>query len=226
MNYNFRVFFSVLMLTLFAGIHVAQADWLEFFSFLAPRVEKNIEPNPALTLMAPFADQDAVLDIVDPTGNKELAVPLEERHRPNTEISRWVQINVPSLMAFHADKYRHEYEEKIKFFSKVGAEEYVSFLRNNNIIKTLQTGRYDVAAIVDGYPVIINEGAVDGRYRWLYQVNVMLTFMDKKMTRYSRSKKGDTITKNFVLTTQLGRVRGADNEHGVLIETWGVKAVD
>ena len=218
-NKNRYVFCFMVGLILLAGVPVARAGWLDF---LDPRVKEE-GPDPKRTLMAPFADQDAVLDELDPTGNKELAQPLDQRHRPNTVIAQWVQMIVPALVTYNSGDYEQEYAEKIKSFSKVGAEEYVAFLQSKSIIKTLKTGRYNVSGIVQDYPIVINEGPVDGRYRWLMQVNVLVTYLDGNMTRYSRAQEGDTITQEFVLTMQLGRVRGADNEHGLLIETWNVK---
>ncbi len=217
-NKRRNMLFLVPVALLITGVPMAQAGW---FDFLNPR--KDVAAHPAVTLMAPFADEDAVIMELDPTGNTELAVPLEQRHRPNTEIARWVQMIVPTVLSYNSENYEQEYSEKIKSFSKVGAKEYVAFLQNKNIVKTLKTGRYKVSGIVQGYPIVINEGAVNGRYRWLFQVNILVTYLDNRMTKYSRAKEGDAITQEFILTLQLGRVRGVDNDHGLLIETWNVK---
>ena len=222
-NNNSRyVFFLVLGLVFIAGMPVAQAGWLDF---LNPRAKPKT-PSPTITLVAPFADQDAVKDELDPTGNAGLATPLDQRHRPNMEVSKWVQKIVPLLLTYQSGSYELEYADKVKNFSKVGAEEYVAFLHGKNIVETLKTGRYNVSGIVQNYPVIVNEGPVDGRYRWLFQVDVLVTYLDNSMTRYSNSKEDDIITQEFVLTTQFGRVRGVDNEHGLLIETWNIKEAE
>lgn len=196
----------------------AQAGLLDFLNFGAK--SRN---DPAVTLKAPFANEDAVLGELDPTGNAELAISLEQRHRPNNEITKWVQEIVPLLLTYNGQEYEQEYADRIVNFSKIGAQEYVDFLRNKNIVKTLKTGRYNVSGIIADYPVVINEGAVDGRYRWLYQVSVMVTYFDSALKGYSAGGGEDSITQEFVLTAQLGRVRGANNAHGLLIETWGVK---
>jgi hypothetical protein len=130
------------------------------------------------------------------------------------------------MLSYDADSYEQEYARKIKNFSKVGAEEYIAFLQKRSIVKTLKTGQYNVSGIVEDYPIIINEGAVDGRYHWLYQVSVLVTYFDADLKRYSKKKNQEVITQRFILTLQLGRVRGADNDHGLLIETWDVKKAD
>lgn len=218
------VFFFVLGLFLITGVPMAQAGWFDFLDFRKSNKDKVLEPS--RTLVAPFADQDAVIEVLDPTGNAELAVPIDQRHRPNVEISRWVQQIVPTVLTYSSDSYEEEYAEKIKNFSKVGAQEFVKFLQKRNIVKTLRTGRYNVSGIVQGYPIIINEGPVDGRYRWLLQVEVLVTYIDNRVRKISRAKEGDMISQEFVLTMQLGRVRGVDNMHGVLIETWDVKSAE
>ena len=208
----------IFFVALCAEMPMAQAGWLDF---LNPRVSH--KDNPLKTLRAPFADEDAVIDELDPSGNTELAVPLDRRHRPNGEITKWVQEIVPAMLTYNASRYEREYVNKITSFSKVGAEEYVAFLQNKSIVKTLKTGRYNVSGIIGDYPVIINEGAVDGRYRWLYQIQVMVTYFENSLKGYSHEKGGDAITQNFILTMQIGRAKGAGNEHGLVIETWGIK---
>jgi len=218
-------YLSFLVLVFFLVCGSAEAQAAGWFDFLNPKVKQE-GPDPAKTLIAPFADQDAVVDELDPTGNRDLAVPLNQRHRPNTEISKWVLEIVPTVLTYNSNGYEKEYAQNVKNFSKVGTKEYVEFLQKKNIVKTLKTRRYNVASIVEGYPVVINEGAVDGRYRWLYQVDVMVTYFDNSMKRYSLDKEDKSVTQKFVLTMQLGRVRGVDNEHGLLIETWNVKGTE
>lgn len=217
-NFCYCKFLLIFFVALCVGMPVARAGWLDFLS-----PQKIHKYNPLETLRAPFADENAVLDELDPSGNTELAVPLEKRHRPNSEITKWVREVVPMLLTYSAGDYEHEYVKKIANFSKVGAEEYVSFLQNKSIVKTLKTGRYNVSGIIKGYPVIINEDAVDGRYRWLYQVHVMVTYFDNSLKGYSYEKGGDAITQDFILTMQIGRVKGAGNKHGLDIETWDIK---
>ncbi len=198
---------------------VSNAGW---FDFLFPQTE--VGPDPSETLVAPFADEDAVIEDLDSQGNPEKAIPLHLRHRPNSVITQWIRNTVPVLLTYKSDVYKKEYAQKVGSFTKVGAEEYVRFMQKNNILKTLQTGRYNVTGIIQDYPVIVNEGAVDGRYRWLYTVDVLITYFDSKLKNYTRDNESDAITQEYTITMQVGRNKGVGNEHGILIETWDVKA--
>ena len=211
---SFCIFLSVVAFT-----PNAHAGWLDFFF---PTEETG--PDPSETLRAPFADEDAVIEDLDAQGNPDKAIPLEMRHRPNSVITQWVQMTVPYVLTYKAKTYEKEYGQKIVNFSKGGIDEYVAFLQGKNILRTLKTGRYNVTGILQDYPVIINEGAVDGRYLWLFKTDVLVTYFDSKLTQHPRSEdSSDAITQEYTITFQVGRNKGVPNEHGILIESWDVK---
>lgn len=193
----------------------AQAGWV--WDFFFPTVSN--EPDPSKTLRAPFANEDAVLQ--DFTVNGDATTPLHLRHRTSDVIIRWIQMTVPSLLSYKGATYEADYGQKIKDMSKVGAREYVQFLNNFNYLTTLKTGRYDVNGFIENYPIILNEGAIDGHYRWLFQADVMVTFVDSDLSPQNRL--AEQITKEYTITFQVGRSAMSENEHGILIETWDVK---
>lgn len=197
-----------------------QAGWLDFLFPAAPRHEG---PHPAETLRAPFADEDAVVEDLDDTGESRQMTPLHLRHRTNGIMTLWVQQTLPMFLTYQAKTYEQHYADTIKNFSQDGAREYTRFLSQKNVLTTLKSGTYDVAGVLQDYPVIINEGAVDNRYRWLYQVKIMVTFLRSGTTDYKNVNDNDVISRSYTLTLQLGRSKEADNEHGVFIESWSVK---
>lgn len=212
--------FFVLALYVFAGAAApSHAGWLDAFL-----PEENKGPSPAETLKAPFADDDAVIVDMDSFGNAANRTPLHLRHRTNNVITRWVQQNIPNLLSYKTGTYKQEYSKNSKDFNEVGLSEYLTFLQEKNFLKTLETGRYDIAGFISEYPVIVNEGARDGYYRWLYQINIMVTYLEGGATDYRTLGVNDAITQEFIVTFQLGRSKDADNEHGLLIETWNVRA--
>ncbi|MGN7439288.1 MAG: DotI/IcmL family type IV secretion protein [Alcanivorax sp.] len=208
-----------LLLSIVAFTPNAHAGWLDF---LFPTQDTG--PDPSQTLRAPFADEDAVIEDLDAEGNPEKAVPLHMRHRPNTVITQWVQMTVPFVLTYKAKTYEKEYGQKVVHFSKGGLDEYVKFLQGRNILKTLKTGRYNVTGILEDYPVIINEGAVDGRYLWLFKADVLVTYFDSSLKKHPvREDDPNTITQEYTITFQVGRNKGVKNEHGLLIESFEVK---
>ncbi len=217
-----RLCFSIALIFSFAAIGGQSAKAEGFFDFFLPSIAKK-GSNPAVTLKAPFADEDAVIEEMDASGNAANQTPLHLRHRTNDIVTLWVQRIVPDMISYKAQGYNGQYAEKIKSFNEAGLSEYIKFLGERNFVKTLKTGRYDIAGFIKDYPVIFNEGAIDGHYRWLYQVNIMVTYIESGANDYSDIKKSAAISQEFVLTFQLGRSREATNDIGLLIESWDVK---
>ncbi len=216
-----RLFLGVALVFSFSVVASPSAKANEFFDFFFPSAPKG--PNPAVTLKAPFANEDAVIEEMDASGNASNQTPLHLRHRTNDIITMWVQTLIPDMISYKAQDYNRQYVDKSKGFDKAGLAEYVKFLNERNFVKTLKTGRYDIAGFIKDYPVLLNEGAVDGSYRWLYQVNIMVTYIESGVKNYAEIKDGEAVSQEFVLTFQIGRSREAANEHGLLIESWSVK---
>lgn len=218
-----RKFYVCLVIFLSFTIYPPQAQ-AGLMDLLFPSTKKK-DPNPAETLRAPFADEDAVIEEMDATGSTKNAMPLDQRHRTNGVMTLWIQQTVPTLLTYKTDGYNNEYKEKVALFSAGGLKEYNKFLQDLNYITTLKTGRYDITGVLQNYPVVINEGSVDGRYRWLYQMDVMITYMEVGTDPYAKDpeRRGQSITRNYTLTTQIGRSREAANDHGIFVETWSVK---
>ncbi len=196
----------------------ARADGIWDFFFPTVRTE----PNPAETLKAPFANDDMVIEEIDASGHASNMTPLHLRHRTNDIIDRWVQTIIPDMLSYNANDYEQQIGVNILSFSKAGSDEYKDFLRKQSFITTLKTGRYNIVGFISGYPVILNEGAVDGSYSWVFKSDVMITYQDKNID-YKSNKREKSISKEFILTFQISRNRKSTNEHGVLIESWSVK---
>ena len=212
----------------------ARADgWLEFFF---PSL-KETKPDQSVTGRAEWDHGDGV--VTTPTieeGLPENSTPVHMRHRPSADIAKWVETVLPDVMSFEVDTYKDDYKKKVVFFDKTAKNEYLRFLRDSNYLKTLETGRYDINAFVEEIPMILNEGEVEGRYRWLYQARVMVTYVSKGATNYKLVKEEDTITQNMFVTVQVGRLEPKDfptfpegmedmNPHGIIIESFNVKVV-
>lgn len=192
--------------------------WLDFFF---PTVDNG--PKPQDTLRAPFADEDAVIENLDASGESQQVAPLDQRHRTNNMITLWVQQTLPMLLSYDPTTYEKDYSEKVLNLSKVGITEYNGFLQKANYLTTLKTGGYDIAGIIMDYPVIMNEGPVKGRYAWLYQIKTLITYTERGKEVFAKKNAAQTMSKEYVITFQVGRANDADNEHGVLIETWDAK---
>lgn len=222
--------FSTLATLLVFPVSEARADsWWEFFF---PSLKQKT-PDPSETGVAEFAhSDDVVLTTKVDEGLPDNATPLEQRHRPSVEIEKWIETVLPDLLSYDAGDFKSQYGKKILPLDKNGQGEYYKFLEEKNFLKTLKTGRYDIKAFVQEIPMILSEGEVKGRYRWLYKTKMMVTYVAKGATDYRAVREDDTITQSIFVTVQVGRVpkeqlpklpEGQKNEHGVLIESFDAK---
>lgn len=221
-----RFFVFLVVLLTFSQAGTAKAEW-SIWDFLFP-MEKDEQHRPTQDGRAPFADKDAILEGKSieerMAGNNS---PLHVRHRLNADIAKWVESEISDVLTYKADTYKQEYEKKAKSFDKKGLEEYVKFLQDNKIVSGLKSGAYDVRTFVKDVPVLLNEGAIADRYRWLYRTKVMVSFIPVEMDGYTpKGGTGGIINQEMMVDIHLGRVEQAKNEHGVMIEGWSSSGED
>lgn len=196
----------------------AQAGVLEFFF---PSLRKEVY-DPSKTMVAPFAVGQGV---EDKDKLKELpvnSVPLSQAHLVVNEIAEWVMNVSAEAMNFETNDFVAELAEHAGPFNVAGNAQYQAFLRDMNIAKVIESERYSVRSHVENTPLLLNEGLIKGRYRWLFRVPVVMTFMDRNMNGY----KGDEapITQRAMLNVQIGRIDASEGKlDGLQIEQWSGK---
>lgn len=220
MRFTLLLMFGFMLLGL--GTLAAPQKAHAFFDFLFPTPD--LEASPSETLRAPFASEDDVIFDMDSQGNELSITPLDQRHRTNKAITDWLQEIVPALLTYDSEGYEQDIRKVSVNFTKVGEQEYKRFLSDKQFINVLRTGR-NVTSVVKDYPIVINEGAIDGRYRWLYQVGVLITFYEEVVLRDGSKDVRDQITQEHMLTFQVGRYRESPNEHGIYFESWDSKLI-
>lgn len=209
----------------------AQAGLLEFFF---PSTRKK-EYDPTYTMQAPFAvdeearqkqieqqsDPNAVRPATPKHAMPENNTPLNQPHRDNKEISAWLTTATSEAMTFDQPDYKALLKKDEQYFNETGKTEYMKFLNDHNIIKVLESGKYDVRSFVQGQPLLLNEGAVNGVYRWLYEVPMMVSYMDRGAKSY---KDLEPVNQQLTLTVQVGRIGGVMEGEAIVIERWSGKA--
>lgn len=199
----------------------AKAGWLELFF---PHLDTS-EPDLSETLQAPFAD---IAPVEEGQAVKaadeylpENAVPVEKPHRQAAHISEYVSEIVSQSLLYEGADYRAELLEILKDFDGPGKQEYQVFLAEKNILKVLQSGKYDVRSFVMDLPLLLNSGPVDGRYRWLFEVPVMVSYLEKGDDNYRDGAQ--PTNQKIVIRLQVGRHPDVKNQTGILVEKWSGK---
>jgi hypothetical protein len=207
------VFYLFIVCIFLATAFPARANVLEF---LFPSLKKE-QYNPYETLTAPFANDEAS----QKERAKEKLDDLSKPHRTQREIGNWLGMKTSDLLTFKADTYQQYLRDIEPSFSQDGLTAYTAFLQEHTIMKVLGTGQYDITTIKQGEPLLLNEGAIDGRYRWLFEVPVMISYIKRNITDY---KNVTPVNRTYTIRLQLGRVQDVSqdvsNEHGLLIESF------
>jgi intracellular multiplication protein IcmL len=189
--------------------------WQNIIGFFFPSLRVN-QPDPSDTLQAPFADlppppEGAAPKIALPIN----ATPMDKPHRRVAEISEWLTRIVTESTTLVTPNYKGDIDKASRYYSAEGKGMYQDFLQQAGISKALESGQYYVRSFVRDVPVTLNEGAVAGHYRWLYEVPVMITYLPRDTTGY---KNAEPVNVYMMLNIQVGRAENAPDEIGLLVE--------
>ncbi len=181
-------------------------------------------PKPEETLQAPFS-YDQAMETNGKIAGEPQAGSLTHPHAAENDISRWLVTTVSEALTYDAsaakDPAGQGYESKKKNFTPGGFNQYMQFLQANNITKVIDSERFHIKSFVEDRPLLLNAVAHEGRYRWLYEIPVMVSYMDAKNFNY---KETNPVNQKIMLTVQLGRAKDSGNDMEVLIETWNGKS--
>ena len=147
--------------------------------------------------------------------NPQNSIDMDKPHRASSVISEWIVTAVSEIMTFDDGKVGRTYKDTASHFEKRGREQYVAFLKEVKIDNVLKSGKYKIRSYVNDAPLLLNEGPVSGRYRWLYEVPLMLSYLKLDVADY---KDAEPVNQQVVLRVQVGRSPDAQNDMGISIE--------
>lgn len=182
--------------------------------------------NPYLTMTAPFSEhtkaaQDAlpeqqdISEIVEKIPDPTKVIPVHQPHGGAKEISDWLTNAISDVLNY--PRFTEDlYDEKVMYFTAAGARAYRDFLEENKIIQSLSQSPYQVSAIVEEEPLLMNKGEVGGFYKWSYRVPILISYVPRDEKNYD---KINPVNLEGTLRVQLTRIRNIpNNPYAVQIE--------
>lgn len=169
-------------------------------------------------LVAPFAEGDALAGQGVPPVLP--AKDLSDSHRPYLQVGGWLEEKVSRLMNTDASSFDQHKKDISVFLNQNAIGEYATFMANSKIIETLQSNDLQLRSHVEERPLLLNKGSVDGRYRWLFEMPVMLTFLPRATNTYKGSSPA---SQSVIVSVQVGRVGTDVNDEELVIETFSVR---
>jgi len=207
------------------GIMQRVSDFFDDFFRKFTKAEKDFDPTG--TLVAPFADssvkpltQEERYKAVTETNN----IAMDQPHRSDKELGEWLMQAMAQTLSFDSSTFHSQLPQLANGFSPAALEQFKAWAVDSGILAALESNGMQLNGFVTDMPFLLNQGAIGGRFRWLYEVPVMVSFVPRGTTQ---NAPGETAQSSRLLVTlQLGRRENSILEHGVQIESWSVRNYD
>jgi intracellular multiplication protein IcmL len=137
-------------------------------------------------------------------------VPLERPNMGTSALMSWVAQSATEVMTFGFQDYQRRLQTSSRHFTRHGWETFTSALQKSRIIESVEASRQVVTAQPRSAPVLIQEGIFNGRYRWVVDLPLAVTYQSGSNVR----------TDNLSVRLVIDRVPSLENPNGVGIEQW------
>jgi hypothetical protein len=187
------------------------------------------EPDPSVTLRAPFASS-SLGNTQNTNSNIENAaeirpqtnqgVSLRYAHTTEMEIANWLVTAVSNVMNFQVGSETNIANKNQHYFAQSGLEQFQAFLDANNIQKVIDSNRFNINSFVRERPLLLNSGTANDRFRWVFEVPILVSYMNAETFNY---KTDEPVNQNILLTIQIGRFHDTEDPNNIFdvkIETW------
>lgn len=153
--------------------------------------------------------------------NKENIVPLHQAHRTEQEVKDFITTFTSEALSFNKSNFSTVIKKNRPLFTDSGFKKYRDYLLSSNILELIRTKGYEASLYTEAAPLLINSMTLDDKYKWLFEVPVVLTLFpqgDKKIIQRNGSYKNQ----NLMIRLQLTRAKIEDDTNAILIEDWVV----
>lgn len=137
-------------------------------------------------------------------------VPLNQPNLSTPAIMSWVAQATTEVMTFGFNDYRRRLQEASRNFTRQGWESFTSALQRSEIVEMMEVNRQVVTAAPQGAPILQSEGLFGGRYQWVIQIPLVVTYQAGAKVR----------SDSLLVTVVVVRVPRLESPNGVGIEQW------
>lgn len=137
-------------------------------------------------------------------------VPLNQPNLSTPALMSWVAQASTEVMTFGFNDYRRRLQESSRNFTRRGWESFTQALQKSRVIEMVEANQQVVTAAPQGAPILESEGLVAGRYQWVIQLPLVLTYQS------GARNKSDSL----LVTVVVVRVPRLESPNGVGIEQW------
>lgn len=137
-------------------------------------------------------------------------VPLNRPNLSQAALLSWVAQAATEVMTFGFHDYQRRLQKASRHFTSRGWESFTAALQSSRILETVQAKQQVVTATPRSAPVLIQEGLMQGTYKWVIELPLSVTYQAGIATR----------TDSLLVTLYVERVPTLENPQGVGIDQW------
>jgi intracellular multiplication protein IcmL len=137
-------------------------------------------------------------------------VPLDEPNMNDAAVISWAARAGSDVMTFGFHDYQKRLQDSSAYFTRRGWQNFTEALDRSRVIEGIQQSQRIVTAAPKSAPTIEQQGLVDGVYRWVVDLPLIVTYQSGTNTQ------SDTINVQLVIV----RVSTLDSSSGVGIQQW------
>jgi len=137
-------------------------------------------------------------------------VPLEIANMQPSALLSWAAQSATEIMTFGFHDYQRRLQSSSRLFTRHGWETFASALQKSRTIESVDALQQVVSAKPRSAPILRQEGVVGGRYRWVIDLPLTVTYQSGSTSR----------TDNLMVRMVIDRVSSLENPNGVGIEQW------
>ena len=137
-------------------------------------------------------------------------VPLNLANMGTSSLMSWAAQSATEVMTFGFHDYQRRMQQSSRHFTRRGWESFTNALQKSRIIESVESSQQVVTAQPSSAPILIQEGVFNGKYRWVVDLPLTVTYQAGTGTR----------TDNLTVRLIIDRVPSLENPNGVGIEQW------
>lgn len=137
-------------------------------------------------------------------------LPLEAPNMGTSALMSWAAQSATEVMTFGFHDYQRRLQQSSRHFTRYGWESFTTALQKSRIIESVEANQQVVTAQPRSAPILIQEGVFNGKYRWVVDLPLTVTYQAGSASRVD----------NLMVRMVIDRVPSLENPNGVGIEQW------
>ena len=116
------------------------------------------------------------------------AAPLDQPGMDTAALTSWISLAVADFMTYSHEDYERRLQQSSGYFTKAGWKSYTDALQKARVLESVAAQKQTVTAQVTSPPVIIQDGVLDGKFRWVISLPVTLCYKSAAASRFDPLK--------------------------------------